>query len=187
MATRTKMRGGKGRAGATASQPKRKRTPSNRTRTATAAKMVVDRRRVLAFGMAATALTLLPVTAVAEVATDLPQPSFIAEAKRAIALVDEWRRLGDELKEVDAALKSMSRADTRRSGYLVRVNDLPVERFRAALMADQALRDTLRMKTTERKDAAIKDALLLSLMEMTGKQPAVLRRELQSTSGLISA
>ncbi|MDX2287208.1 MAG: hypothetical protein NW217_00085 [Hyphomicrobiaceae bacterium] len=140
--------------------------------------MVVDRRRVLAFGMAATAFTLLPVTAVAEVATDLPQPSFIAEAKRAIALVDEWRRLGDELKEVDAALKSMSRADSRRSGYLVRVNDLPIERFRAALIADDALRSTMRMKIAGRKEAAIRDTLLLSLMEMTGKQPPVLKREL---------
>lgn len=102
----------------------------------------------------------------------------MAEAKRAIALVDQWRRLGDEINEVDAALKSMSREDSRRSGYLVRVNDLPIERFRAALNADQALRDTLRMNTSDRKEAAIKVTLLLCLREMTGKELPVLKREL---------
>lgn len=179
MAARTTKRSSKGRTAFPTSNPKRQYTPPKRTRTAAAAKMVVDRRRVLAFGVAAAAATLVPVPAfVTEAATASFQPSFIDAAKRAIKLVEEWRRLGDELEEVDAALKSMSRADSRRSGYLVRVNDLPVERFRAALIADDALRSTMRMKIAGRKEAAIRDTLLLSLMEMTGKQPPVLKREL---------
>lgn len=162
-----------------ASKPIRKRSPSKRTRTAAAAKLIVDRRQILASGMAAAVATVVPVSAFAtEVATGPSRPSFIAEARRAIALVGEWRRLGDELNDVDAALKTMSRDDERRSHCLRRVNDLPVERFRAALIADQALRDTLRMTTTERKDAAIKDTLILCLREMTGKEPPVLKREL---------
>jgi len=179
MAARTTKRSSKGRAVSPTSNPKRKCSPSRQTRTATAAKLIVDRRQVLAFSMAAAAAAVVPMPAIAErPVTDVSRKEFIGEAKRAIALVDEWRRLGEELKEVDARLKSMSRADSRRSGYLVRVNDLPIERFRAALIADQALRDTLRITTTERKEAAIKDTLLLCLREMTGKEPPVLRREL---------
>lgn len=179
MATETKLRGGKGRAGATASQPKRKRSPSKRTRTAAAAKLIVDRRQVLAFGMAAAATAVVPMPAIAaRPVTDASRKEFIAEARRAIALVEEWRRLGDEFDHVDAALKTMSRDDNRRSHYVTRVLDLPIERFRAALQADQALRDTLRITTTERKEAAIKDTLILCLREMTGKEPPVLKREL---------
>ena len=176
MATGTKKRAGKGRAATSASQPKRQR---KRTRTAAAAKTIVDRRRVLAFGMAAAAATIVPVDAFAQRTAIAPTGvTFIAEAKRAIALVGEWRRIGDELKEVDAALKTMSREDSRRSHYLVRVNDLPIERFRAALIADQALRNAMRMKTSDRKEAAIKVTLLMCLREMTGKEPPTLKREL---------
>lgn len=179
MATGTKKQAGKGSARTSVSQPKRKRSPSKRTRTAAAAKMVVDRRRVLAFGMAAVAATIVPVEAFAQRTVIAPTgTTFMAEAKRAIALFNEWRRLGDEFKAVDAPLKTMSREDSRRSHYLVRVNDLPIERFRAALIADQALRETMRMETSDRKEAAIKDTLLLSLMVMTGKEVPALKREL---------
>jgi hypothetical protein len=179
MEPRTKKQRNRKKAVSPASKPKRLRSPSRRTRTAAAAKKIVDRRQVLAFGMAAAAVAVVPMPAIAaRPVTDASRKEFIAEAKRAIALVDEWRRLGEELNEVDAALKTMSRDDDRRSHYLRRVNDLPVERFRAALIADQALRDTLRMTTTERKAAAIKDTLILCMREMTGKEPPVLRREL---------
>lgn len=162
-----------------ASKPKRTRSPSKSARTAAAAKMIVDRRQILAFGMAAAAVAVVPMPAIAaRPVTDASRKEFLAEAKRAIALVDQWRRVGNELNEVDAALKTMSREDERRSHYLTRVNDLPVERFRAALIADQALIDALRMNTTGRKEAAIKDTLILCLREMTGKEPPVLKREL---------
>lgn len=179
MAARTTKRSSKGRAVSPSSNPKRKRSPSRRTRTAAAAKLIVDRRQVLAFGMAAAAAVVVPMPAIAaRLANDASRKEFVAEARRAIALVGEWRRIGDELKEVDAALKTMSRDDHRRSHYVARVLDLPIERFRAALVAHDTLVNALRMKTTTRKQAAVKDTLLLCLREMTGKEIPELRRDL---------
>lgn len=183
MAARTTKRSSKGKVFSPTSNPKRKRSPPKRTRTTAAAKLVVDRRQVLAFGITAAAVAVVPMPAIAEVpASDTSRKEFTAECRRALALVDEWRRLGDELDHVDAALKTMSRDDNRRSHYVTRILHLPIERFRAALIADQALRDTLRITTTGRKEAAIKDTLLLCMREMTGKEAPVLRRELGLTT-----
>jgi hypothetical protein len=40
----------------------------------------------------------------------------------------------------------------------------------------------MRMKTTDRKEAAIKVTLLMCLMEMTGKDAPTLRRELRTSA-----
>lgn len=174
-----KKTGSKGGAVSAVSKPGRSRSTSKRTRSKAAAKLVVGRRQVLAFGMAAAAASLVPLPTLASTAvTHSTSETFIASAKQAIKLVDEWRRFGDEIEKVEAALKTMERGDSRRGDHLRRINDLPIERFRAALIADDALRSTMRMKIAGRKEAAIRDTLLLSLMEMTGKRPPVLNREL---------
>jgi hypothetical protein len=104
--------------------------------------------------------------------------AFAEAARRAVGLFDAWQAIGQEMDSLDAVLRGMDRQTRGRDPRLSRMLDLPLDQYKAAIAADEALRAALKMSGCSEAGHAIHRALLSCLARLHRTDVASLQASL---------